>query len=118
MNECNCGEHTMKPAVKSAVKAIAKRINYLGSIYEDLLKIRRTKGAYEAAFYLKRVVLDLSEQDIKRDNKTNKYHYKMTLALFDLLDWEEVLQYVFDYDIEAEESRKSGHSYHFIFKPY
>lgn len=108
----------MTPAVKSAVKAIAKRINYEGSIYTNLIDIQDRRGKATAAKYLEKRVRELSEDDVKTRSKTDKYHYKLSVALFDFLDWEEVLSYVFDYDIQAEESRKPDVEYSFIFKPY
>jgi type VI protein secretion system component Hcp len=97
-------------AIKSAVQTIAKRLRYNGAVYERFIKVYR-KDRSEGVKYLEKIVRDLSLFDIEHNGKTDKYHYKLTVALFDLLDWEQVAVAVVAYSVEDAESRNPNKTY-------
>ena len=97
-------------AIKSAVQTIAKRIRYNGAVYDRFSKVYR-KDRAEGVKYLETIVRELSLFDIEHYGKTDKYHYKLTVALFDLLDWEQVAAAVVAYSVEDAESRNPNKNY-------
>lgn len=92
-------------SLQSAFKAIAKRINYDGAVYERWLRIY-SHDEVTGVIELQRIVREYSFYDVEQHKKTDKYHYKMAVALYDIITllglWGQVADAVVKYDIEKE----------------
>ena len=97
-------------AVSKAVDVIAKRLRYNGAEYQRFYTIyHRDKEA--GAYHLEHAVRRLSLFDIEHYGKTDKYHYRLATAMFDLLDWNKVAAAVVAWSVEDAESRNPNKSY-------